>query len=140
MRFSLKRPEREIFRFLRLLPPPPPGFSPNLGSLLLKLGCWFSRESGPGGAGGRAGSAGGGGAPATGPSLVFFLLLVSAFHQEPVAAVLSAIFSRRPATAAGAGGSSSPLRLGSAHLGCDHVRGWEVPGALAARLLCGRKG
>lgn len=90
--FSLKRPEREIFRLRRLLP----DFSAtSLSGLQVspaparRLGRWFSRElpvrSGLGGAGG-AGSAGpgcGAGCAPTAASLLFFLLFVSDFHQGP---------------------------------------------------------
>lgn len=90
--FSLKRPEREIFKLRRLLP----NFSAHnlsgLGgspALPRRLGCWFSREllvqSALGGAGG-AGSPGAGwagGCTPTAASLLFFLLFVSDFHQGP---------------------------------------------------------
>lgn len=105
--FSLKRPDLEIFKLRRLLP----DFSPhNLSGLggspapARTLGCWFSREllvhSGLGG----LASPGAGwvrGCAPTVASLLFFLLLVSDFHQGPeLLVLLLSAMALRPGTGA----------------------------------------
>lgn len=88
--FSLKRPEREIFKLRRLLAAFSPahlsGFCASPAPLPGRLGCWFSRELLVQSGLGDAGSPGAGWAAGCGPpgiSLLFFLLFVSDFHQGP---------------------------------------------------------
>lgn len=139
--FSLKRPERETFRFLRL---------PELGC------CWFSRESeGLGGAGGgiSEGSAGGLEADSDGASLVFFLL-VSDFQkgiEEPplppldrgppegaavAAAVPSAIFGRQGAPHALPSGQGLHTSGMTGCASCGLLQGLSFPRQTSCCCCC----
>lgn len=110
--FSLKRPEREIFKLRRLLPAlSAHNLSGLWGSpaLARRLGCWFSWEllvqSGLGGAG-SPGAGWAGGCTPTEASLPFFLLFTSDFHQGPELPV--------PPLSAMAGRGSGAPRVGKA--------------------------
>lgn len=119
--FSLKRPDLEIFKLRRLLP----DFSPhNLSGLggspapARTLGCWFSRELVVQSGLGRPASPGAGWARGCAPnvaSLLFFLLLVSDFHQGPelLVPLLSAMACRPGARAS---------RVGKGFKGCGPLR------------------